>query len=113
MTKQVYPELLITKLIPVIIEKWQRTDQQLRKIFIQQDGAKNHIHEDDKEFNDALTEHDINAKLYMKELNGWSEEREEHALVVQKHPNLRRLSNGNVVIVANMAIKWLIVRKEI
>ena len=40
-----------------------------RKIFIQQDGAKNHIHEDDKDFNDALREQSINAKLYMQGTN--------------------------------------------
>ena len=40
-----------------------------RTIFIQQDGAKNHIHEDDEEFNNALMEQDINAKLYMQTPN--------------------------------------------
>ena len=39
-TKQVYCELLITKLIPAVVDKWPRRDRQLRKIFIQQDGAK-------------------------------------------------------------------------
>ena len=29
-----------------------------------QDSAKSHIGEDDKEFNDALTEQDINMELY-------------------------------------------------
>ena len=38
-------------------------------IFIQQDGAKNHIHEDDEEFKNALMEQDIDAKLYMQTLN--------------------------------------------
>ena len=63
-TKYIYQELLITKSHPAIIEKWPRRDQQLRKFFIQQDGAKNHIHEDDNEFNNALMEHNITAKLY-------------------------------------------------
>ena len=40
-----------------------------RTIFIQQDGVKNHIHEDDEEFNNALMEQDINAKLYMQTPN--------------------------------------------
>ena len=40
-----------------------------RTIFIQQDSAKNHIHEDDEEFNNALMEQDITAKLYMQTLN--------------------------------------------
>ena len=40
-----------------------------RTIFIQQDGAKTHIHEDDEEFNNALMEQDIDAKLYTQTLN--------------------------------------------
>ena len=40
-----------------------------RTIYIQQDGAKNHIGEDDEEFNNALTEQNINAKLYTQTLN--------------------------------------------
>ena len=39
-----------------------------RKLFIQ-DSAKNHIHEDDKEFNDALKEQYIDAVLYMQTPN--------------------------------------------
>ena len=46
-----------------------------------------------------------------KELKGWNEEWEEHALVVQ-NPNLRKPSTKNVVIVASMPIKQLIVMKE-
>ena len=40
-----------------------------RAIYIQQDSAKNHIHEDDEEFNNALMEQDIDAKLYMQTPN--------------------------------------------
>ena len=41
-----------------------------RNFFIQQDGARNHIgEEDDKEFNDTLTEQDINMKLNMQVAN--------------------------------------------
>ena len=40
-----------------------------RKLFLQEDGAKNHICEDDKEFDDALMEQNINAVLYMQTLN--------------------------------------------
>ena len=65
-TKEVYRELLISKLIPAILENWPRGDRMSRTIFIQQDGAKNHIHEDDEEFNNALMEQDIDAKLYMQ-----------------------------------------------
>ena len=36
---------------------------------MQQDGVKNHIREDDKEFNNALMEQDIDAKLYTQTPN--------------------------------------------
>ena len=68
-TKEVYRDLLISKLIPAILEKWLRRDRMSRTIYIQQDGAKNHICEDDKEFNNALMEQDIDAKLYMQTPN--------------------------------------------
>ena len=63
-TKGVYRELLINQLIPAILEKWPRRDRMSRTIYIQQDGMKNHIHEDDKEFNNALMEQGIDAKLF-------------------------------------------------
>ena len=62
--KEVYQDQLISKLLPVIIVKWQRRDRLLRKLFIQQDGVKNHISEDDTVFKEALMEKGINAKLY-------------------------------------------------
>ena len=68
-TKDVYRELLINQLILAILEKWPRRDRTSRTIYIQQDGAKTHIREDDKEFNIALMEQDIDAKLYMQTLN--------------------------------------------
>ena len=40
-----------------------------RTIYIQQDGVKNHIREDDEEFNNVLMEQEIDAKLYTKTLN--------------------------------------------
>ena len=45
--------------------------QAVKKIIIgvQQDGAKNYICEDDKDFNDAVREQSINAKLYMQAAN--------------------------------------------
>ena len=67
--KEVYRDLLIRKLIPAILEKWPTRDRNSRKIFIKQDGAKNHIHEDDKLFNDALEENGVNAELYMQSAN--------------------------------------------
>ena len=68
-TKEVYHDLLITKLILSILEKWPRRDQLSRKIFIQQDRAKNHISCDNKLFNDALVEKGINATLYTQAAN--------------------------------------------
>ena len=68
-TKEVYQDLLISKLIPSILEKWPRRDMLSRKILIQQDGAKNHICWDDKLFNDALVENGINATLYTQAVN--------------------------------------------
>ena len=68
-TKEVYQELLISTLLPAIMEKWPQTDRLPRKIFIQQDGAKSHICEDDNKFNDTLTEQDINAELYTQAVN--------------------------------------------
>ena len=41
----------------------------LRTIYIQQDGPKNHIREDDEEFNNTLMEQDIDAKLYTETSN--------------------------------------------
>ena len=40
-----------------------------RKIFIQQDGVKNHISWDDKLFNNALVENRINDTLYTQAVN--------------------------------------------
>ena len=68
-TKDVYRELLISKLILAILENWPSRDRMSRTIFIQQDGAKKHIHEDDEEFNNTLMEQNINAKLYTQTLN--------------------------------------------
>ena len=68
-TKGVYRDLLITKLIPAIVERWPVSDRNSRKIFIQQDGAKNHIREDDKLFNAALEENGVNAELYTQSPN--------------------------------------------
>ena len=69
MMKEVYRDLLITKLIPAIVERCPISDRNLRKIFIQQDEAKNHIREDDKLFNAALEENGVNAELYTQSPN--------------------------------------------
>ena len=68
-TKVVYRDLPINKLIPAILDKWPRGDRMSRTIYIQQDGAKNHIREDDEEFNNTLTEQNIDAKLYTQTPN--------------------------------------------
>ena len=53
----------------MIIEKWPRRDQLSRKIFVQQDGAKDHISENDMVFKEALMEKGINGKLYTQAAN--------------------------------------------
>ena len=69
LTKGVYRELLISKLLPAIIEKWPRTDRLSRKIWIQQDGAKSHISTDDEEFREAIQDQELNAGLYTQAAN--------------------------------------------
>ena len=68
-TKEVYWDLLISKLIPSILEKWPRRDMLSTKIFIQQDWAKNHISCNDKLFNNTLVDNGINATLYTQAAN--------------------------------------------
>ena len=41
----------------------------MRKIWIQQDGAKSHICADDNEFKEALNAQEINAELYTQAAN--------------------------------------------
>ena len=69
LTKDVNQDILISKLIPAIVEKWPSRDRMSRRLFIQQDTAKNHIHEDDMEFNNGLMEQNIDAVLYMQAVN--------------------------------------------
>ena len=68
-TKEVYRNLLISKLILAILDQWPRRDRLSRVILIQQDGAKNHISENDKEFNYASADNDINTKHYTQSAN--------------------------------------------
>ena len=68
-TKEVYHELLISKLLLAIVEKWPQMDRLLRKIWIQQDGGKSHISTDDNEFKEALNAQEINAGLYTQAVN--------------------------------------------
>ena len=69
MTKEVYRELLISKLLPAIVEKWPQMDRLSRKIWIQQDGAKSHINTDDDEFEQALQDHELNTGLCTQAAN--------------------------------------------
>ena len=69
MMKEVYRDLLFRKLIPAILDKWPTRDRISRKSFIQPDGAKNHICQDDKLFNDALEENGVDAQLYTQAAN--------------------------------------------
>ena len=68
-TKEDYLELLISKLLLAIVEKWPWTDRLSRKIWIQQDGAKSNINTDDNEFKEALQDQEINAGLYTQVVN--------------------------------------------
>ena len=68
-TKEVYCELLISKLLPAIVEKWPQTDRLSRKIWIQQDGAKSHINTDDEEFREAIQDQELTAGLYTQAAN--------------------------------------------
>ena len=68
-TKEVYRELLISKLFSAIVEKWPQTDRLSRKIWIQQDGAKSHINTDDNEFEQALQDLELEAGLYTQAAN--------------------------------------------
>ena len=69
MTKEVYCELLISKLLPAIVEKWPWMDRLSRKIWIQQDGAKSHINTDDDEFEQALHDQELDPGLYEQAAN--------------------------------------------
>ena len=69
MTKEVYHELLISKLLLAIVEKWPQMDRLSRKIWIQQDGAKSHINMDDNELKEALKDQEINVGLYTQAAN--------------------------------------------
>ena len=68
-TKEVYLELLISKLLLAIVEKCPQMDWLSRKIWIQQHGTKSHISADDNEFKEALNAQEINAELYTQAAN--------------------------------------------
>ena len=68
-TKEVHHELLISKLLPAIVEMYPWTDRLSRKIWIQQDGAKSHINTDDNEFKEVLQDQELNMGLYIQAAN--------------------------------------------
>ena len=57
----VYQEYLIQKLLPAIKQKWPMNNGRIR---LQQDGAKSHILDDDKEFKEAVDDIGLNLTVY-------------------------------------------------
>ena len=65
-TWDVYHEYLIQKLLPAIKQRWPTNNRRIR---LQQDGAKSHILEDDKEFKEAVDEIGLNLTMYTQSPN--------------------------------------------
>ena len=65
-TRDVYWEYLIQKLLPAIKERWPTNNG---RIWLQQDGTKSDILDDDKEFNKAVDEIGLNLTMYTQSLN--------------------------------------------
>ena len=59
-----YRQMMITEVLPAIITKfpWQYLTR--KTVFIQQDGAKSHIADDEEEWLEAVAECGVNIKLY-------------------------------------------------
>ena len=68
-TQEVYKDLLLAKLLPMLVQKWLRRGCLSRKLFIQQDGVKNQISEKDRVFNEVWMEKEINGELYTQAAN--------------------------------------------
>ena len=62
----VYQEYLIQKLLPAIKHKWLMNNG---RIWLQQDGAKSHIQDDDEEFKEAVDDIGLNLTVYTKSPN--------------------------------------------
>ena len=60
-TWDVYHEYLIQKLLPAVKERWPMNNG---RIWLQQDGAKSHILEDDMEFKEVVEEIGLNLTMY-------------------------------------------------
>ena len=59
--QDVYREYLIQKFLPAVKERWPTNN---RRIWLQQDGAKSHILEDDVEFKEEVDEIGLNLTVY-------------------------------------------------
>ena len=60
-TRNVYCEYLIQKLLPAVKERWPTNNGRIR---LQQDGTKSHILEDGMEFKEAVDEIGLNLTVY-------------------------------------------------
>ena len=65
-TRDVYREYLIQKLLPAVKEKWPTHNGRIR---LQHDGAKSHILEDDVEFKEAVDEIGLNLTVFTQSPN--------------------------------------------
>ena len=65
-TRDVYREYLIQKILPAVKEKWPTRNGRIR---LQQDGAKSHILEDDMEFKEAVDEIGLNLTVFTQSPN--------------------------------------------
>ena len=65
-TRDVYSEYLIQKLLPAVKERWPTNNGSIR---LQQDGAKSHILEDDVEFKEVVDKIGLNLTVYTQSPN--------------------------------------------
>ena len=65
-TRDVYWEYLIQKLLPAIKQKWPMNNGRIQ---LQQDGAKSHILDDDEEFKEAVDKIGLNLTMYTQSPN--------------------------------------------
>ena len=65
-TRDVYQEYLIQKLLPAIKHKWPMNNGRIQ---LHQDGAKSHILDDDEEFKEAVDDIGLNLTVYTQSPN--------------------------------------------
>ena len=65
-TWDVYCEYLIQQFLPAVKERWPTSNG---RIWLQQDGAKSHILEDDMEFKEAVDEIGLNLTMFIQSPN--------------------------------------------